>query len=415
MDNKIVNGDLVEEGRYPYMAALFEENNHFCGGTLITPNLILTTAHCLEDFPLVKDLQVALNCVNITSLTNCNVFTVSNYTLHPDFDLELSSQGGNDVALVVLNESSTIQPIQVAAPGLVFTDENIFTVGWGNEEPVTEVFNGSTFLREAEGNLLSNDDCFEKLDDILDISPGVQQNDLSNIETMMCSIGNSEASCRKDNGGPLLLQCNGGEQDLQLGMISIPGCGFEGFPDIVSRTFTQSSFEYISSAAEELGQLLNLSLRSNLVDFCLDGQIDVPRNPTPFPTFPNNVWTCDPNFFAAQDGCDCECGFPDPDCDFDDEVDNIFGCDNRKPFCVDGFCSEDGNTNSPTILELKEDVEGVETLLVVLFVLLCLCCWLVPCCIIYYCCCYKKSTGSELQSIEPKATEEELKSPTSSI
>ena len=45
-------------------------------------------------------------------------------------------------------------------------------------------------------------------------------------------------------------------------------------------------------------------------------------------------WTCDPGFYSAFDGCDCECGTYDPDCDYPDQ--DVFGCG------LFGTCSEEG-------------------------------------------------------------------------
>ena len=38
----IINGETAVEGRYPYFSTL----NHYCGGALIAPDMILTAGHC---------------------------------------------------------------------------------------------------------------------------------------------------------------------------------------------------------------------------------------------------------------------------------------------------------------------------------------------------------------------------------
>lgn len=43
------------------------------------------------------------------------------------------------------------------------------------------------------------------------------------------------------------------------------------------------------------------------------------------------AWSCQSNYYNASDGCDCECGAWDPDCDSDPEV---FGCDGHITTCV---------------------------------------------------------------------------------
>lgn len=46
-------------------------------------------------------------------------------------------------------------------------------------------------------------------------------------------------------------------------------------------------------------------------------------------------WTCDVTWFAAQDACDCGCGAPDPDCDLPDQP--LAGCGPSET-CVAGVC-----------------------------------------------------------------------------
>lgn len=54
-------------------------------------------------------------------------------------------------------------------------------------------------------------------------------------------------------------------------------------------------------------------------------------------------WQCDPDFYDTHDGCDCECGIPDPDCNYNDTI--IYGCTNGTiPTCINGNWSYSGPT-----------------------------------------------------------------------
>ena len=47
---RIIGGSDVEQERYPYFVSLVDENDvHQCGGSLIAPNVVLTSATC-QDF-----------------------------------------------------------------------------------------------------------------------------------------------------------------------------------------------------------------------------------------------------------------------------------------------------------------------------------------------------------------------------
>ena len=43
---RIVGGTIVDEGTYPYFVYLNHNGKTICGGSLITPDIVLTSAHC---------------------------------------------------------------------------------------------------------------------------------------------------------------------------------------------------------------------------------------------------------------------------------------------------------------------------------------------------------------------------------
>ena len=47
-------------------------------------------------------------------------------------------------------------------------------------------------------------------------------------------------------------------------------------------------------------------------------------------------WTCDPTYYKADDGCDCECGAYDPDCD--DPYASLYGCETGEVCSTEGTC-----------------------------------------------------------------------------
>lgn len=49
-------------------------------------------------------------------------------------------------------------------------------------------------------------------------------------------------------------------------------------------------------------------------------------------------WICDETYYGAGDGCDCQCGAPDPDCD--DPNQGVFGCGSGELCDEFGFCVE---------------------------------------------------------------------------
>lgn len=52
-----------------------------------------------------------------------------------------------------------------------------------------------------------------------------------------------------------------------------------------------------------------------------------------------DAWRCDPDYYAFLDGCDCQCGAYDPDCDIADSI--VFNCNKGyDPVCTaDSVCT----------------------------------------------------------------------------
>ena len=46
---RIVGGFEAEEHQWPWIVALFIDDQWFCGGSLITDDFVLTAAHCADE------------------------------------------------------------------------------------------------------------------------------------------------------------------------------------------------------------------------------------------------------------------------------------------------------------------------------------------------------------------------------
>lgn len=47
--SRIVGGSDAQEGKYPWMVALYYNNRFICGGSLINDRYVLTAAHCVHN------------------------------------------------------------------------------------------------------------------------------------------------------------------------------------------------------------------------------------------------------------------------------------------------------------------------------------------------------------------------------
>ena len=73
MTSRIVGGSQAESNEFPWQVSLQYRSGfswyHFCGGSLIAPNWILTAAHCLEGMGYVPFLLVGLN--HVGGISDC--------------------------------------------------------------------------------------------------------------------------------------------------------------------------------------------------------------------------------------------------------------------------------------------------------------------------------------------------------
>ena len=135
----ITYGTPDTTNRYPYVGALvgtFDGGTYpYCSGTLISPTVFLTAAHC--------DLGTGTACVTFDAkYTSRSKLYCGRFYAHPDYSGSQSNP--NDVAVVVFSKPiKGIQPAQVAELGLLdrmkaagtLNGSTAFTsVGYGGQE-----------------------------------------------------------------------------------------------------------------------------------------------------------------------------------------------------------------------------------------------------------------------------------------
>jgi len=169
---RIVGGQPAALGAYPWVCSLQTSSGwHYCGGSLIAADVVLTAAHCQVS---VLDTAVC-GRTDLTMRTGVEraIVDVRN---HADWHYVAS---GSDVALLRLESSADIDPIALgeAAPGAAQA------LGWGaTAEGAATV----KLLRAGDVTLTS---CAAYGADI--------------DRTMICASAPGVDSCQGDSGGPL--------------------------------------------------------------------------------------------------------------------------------------------------------------------------------------------------------------------
>jgi len=228
---RIINGIPSSPGSWQWQVSLQLTNpklgfiGHWCGGTLVNKNWVITAAHCVKN-GLVDLLGGAiwhaiLGDYDRSSLSGEEVrLVVDKVVIHPNF-----TDYQNDLALLHIGEHRRhdITPICIPGPEQVIGLKCVAT-GWGQTTR-----NGSLEqkLHQATLQIIPNSQCA----DLYKIKYGLNIED-GHVCAGSSRFGEAAGACVGDSGGPL--QCNFKDGLwYMVGLTSFgSGCAKPGFPDV---------------------------------------------------------------------------------------------------------------------------------------------------------------------------------------
>ena len=240
ISSRIVGGEEVKNAsQYPWIVSIKNTitGGHFCGGSLIDQQWVLTAAHCMEDVT-ANNIKATVGEYDLSSVPETTATSIDKIIIHPDFN---SASLDNDIALIKLSTPvtnttiATLSKLETAD----FTAVDTITstaIGWGStagfspNEKVDPIY--PSILNVVSLPLLSTDTCESKLNLSTDKSAPFTNN-------MVCAgdtVNGGLDSCQGDSGGPLVVESIDQNETQQIGIVSFGfGCGDSDNPGVYTK------------------------------------------------------------------------------------------------------------------------------------------------------------------------------------
>jgi secreted trypsin-like serine protease len=224
-----------------------------CGGVAISPNVVLTAAHCIVDedrnaYIPASHLGVAFGQSDPWGAWGAGALRVEQVVgYYAPSNFRTLSTGGtaNDVAVLRLRTRApgTVPLLPAAKAGLLAAGRPAAVVGWG------ELADGSVppALQRGDFAIQGYSSCTTRFPDY-------------DPKTMLCALGTaSQSACHGDSGGPLLVS-DGSQGLYTVGVVTsgIANCD-PAYPDMFSNVARGSLAAFVTWYARQLQQAADSS------------------------------------------------------------------------------------------------------------------------------------------------------------
>jgi len=192
--NRIVGGTNALKNEFPWRIGMKKSSNGgiFCGGSIISPNYVMTAAHCTAGIALGELTLVTVgdHDVSTTTETASQNVKVVEIKQHKSYD---ARNFNNDISLLrlekPLNFSSTIMPVCLPFNyvSTSFEGQMIMAGGWGT---LSQGGSQPTILQKVELPFMSTTECKKYYG-------------TSITDNMICTYKPGQDTCQGDSGGSI--------------------------------------------------------------------------------------------------------------------------------------------------------------------------------------------------------------------
>jgi hypothetical protein len=270
----IIGGVQAEVGAFPSVVAVL--NFGLCTGTLVSPSVVLTAAHCIDPALLGLPNQELVAQNTFVVFDNNDINSPEGFSInarqtikHPGFDV--NNLGDNDIGIVILESPVTDRapsPIDLD-PARSLLGASVSLIGFGDRTPGPGDNAGKLFFLAEKT--------------IRDCGPLIGENNALLLCFDQNENGTINGACNGDSGGPAL--------DASGAVL-----GVTSFGDLDCASF--SGYTRVSGEADFVRPLVEGLLDCDTDGACTEG------------CGPADLDCC-----AADDVCLASCGIGDPDCE----------------------------------------------------------------------------------------------------
>jgi hypothetical protein len=224
----IVGGRAIAIEEAPWQVSLHDDFGHFCGGSILSPDWVLTAAHCVE---FAAEMAVVAGVTRQSDAASGQIRRVAEVVSFPGFTSPLV---GKDIALVRLAEPLVLDGKVTRAIALVddaavragLTDPGVEAMvsGWGMLSSFG--FFGPDELHGVEVPLMSNEEA----------QAAYAGETITDDQLAAGFPEGGKDACQGDSGGPLVVPSADGADVLLAGVVSWGfGCAAPNAPGMYAR------------------------------------------------------------------------------------------------------------------------------------------------------------------------------------